>query len=167
MNLIAAMEAAPKLVDWFNALPSTKVQVEMAIWMALPVICALLATLTLMISIRKIYNPSDKACLPISAGIAAFTGALFMFFLMGPINGTLPRPLYDSKAVLGAACLTPFLNYILFRATVIVLVVVYVVSDYVPKDKPYSFLGKPGRILARSAYFFLTTKDITSKIKED
>ena len=143
--------------DWFQGLEKDK-RAETAAFIAAPGILAILATMLFMTTLRRMYEWSDKVCLPVSLVMAAGFGVLCTALMMGFINQSLQYQVYGEMALYAAGGLTPIVNFIIFKLLTLFLLAVFVVSDYVPEKTPFYWVARPAQILAKGLYRMLTGK---------
>jgi len=125
-----------------------------------PALVAIIGTICLMSSVRKIFELKDKSAFVVGILMSSLLGIVATYVLKDQIHTFIGFEFYIApQCYVAALFLTPVLNHIVFKFLMVILFVMYQYS----KNEKRLFQWFPYRSLSMALYKMFTGNDLVQK----
>ena len=155
------MEQQTAMTKWesYQALESAE-QINTALLIASPALVAIIGTIFMMSTIRKVFELDDKKAFVAGIALSSVLGCVSLYSLQGHIHDLIGFVFYKApQSYVAAVFLTPIANHVFFKLIMVLLFVMYQYS----KNPNRLLAWFPYSGLSQSLYKMLTQKNLVQK----
>jgi hypothetical protein len=155
-------QVVEEITKWqqFQLMETTE-QIHTALLIGSPAIVAVLGTIFMIASMRKIFVLDDKHVFLYGIAMSGLLGVASLYSLRGIIHGLIGFDFYiQPECYVAALVLTPIANHIVFKIIIVMLFVMYSYG----KNPDALLKWLPYKQLAKALYKLLTQKELVQKV---